>query len=86
MTSDFARQVAEIELGLREPVLRVGNLEAARDFTDVRDVGEALDRAVAYRNEERKRRGKRFRDTVRKDRRRLSKVPVWLRTTKPDQA
>ncbi len=41
MTSDFARQVAEIELGLREPVLRVGNLEAARDFTDVRDVVRA---------------------------------------------
>lgn len=34
----FARQVAEIELGLREPVLRVGNLESQRDFSDVRDV------------------------------------------------
>jgi len=36
--SDFARQVARIEAGLAPPVLRVGNLEAARDFSDVRDV------------------------------------------------
>ena len=41
MTADFSRQVAEIERGRREPVLRVGNLEAARDFTDVRDVVRA---------------------------------------------
>ncbi len=34
----FASQVAEIEAGLREPILNVGNLEPARDFTDVRDV------------------------------------------------
>jgi len=37
----FARQLAEIEAGLREPVLRVGNLEAARDFTDARDMVRA---------------------------------------------
>jgi len=36
--SDFARQVAEIERGVRPPVLRVGNLDAQRDFTDVRDM------------------------------------------------
>ena len=36
--SDFARQLARMEAGLTEPVLRVGNLEAARDFTDVRDI------------------------------------------------
>jgi len=41
--ADFARQIARIELRLDEPVLRVGNLAAARDFLDVRDV------AVAYR-------------------------------------
>jgi len=35
--SDFARQVVEIEKGLREPTISVGNLEAERDFTDVRD-------------------------------------------------
>ncbi len=36
--ADFARQIARIELRLSEPVLRVGNLAAARDFLDVRDV------------------------------------------------
>jgi GDP-4-dehydro-6-deoxy-D-mannose reductase len=39
--SSFARQIAEIEAGLRPPVLRVGNLEAVRDYTDVRDVVRA---------------------------------------------
>jgi GDP-D-mannose dehydratase len=37
----FARQIAWIEAGLQEPVLRVGNLEVQRDFTDVRDVVRA---------------------------------------------
>ena len=41
VVSDFCKQVAEIEKGLREPVLRVGNLSARRDFTDVRDVVRA---------------------------------------------
>ena len=39
--SSFARQVAEAELGLREPVLLVGNLEVERDLTDVRDMVRA---------------------------------------------
>lgn len=39
--SDFCKQVAEIEKGMREPVICVGNLEAMRDFTDVRDVVKA---------------------------------------------
>ncbi len=36
--SDFARQVARIERGAAPPLLRVGNLRSARDFSDVRDV------------------------------------------------
>ena len=39
--SSFARQIAEIERGGREPVLRVGNLDAIRDFADVRDTVRA---------------------------------------------
>jgi len=38
VASDFAKQIAEIEKGLREPIIKVGNLEAKRDFTDVRDM------------------------------------------------
>jgi GDP-4-dehydro-6-deoxy-D-mannose reductase len=41
VTSNFARQLIEIEQGRREPVLHVGNLDAVRDFTDVRDVVRA---------------------------------------------
>jgi GDP-4-dehydro-6-deoxy-D-mannose reductase len=41
VVSDFCHQVAEIERGLREPVMQVGNLAAMRDFTDVRDVVRA---------------------------------------------
>ncbi|GAC1325087.1 MAG: GDP-mannose 4,6-dehydratase [Chloroflexota bacterium] len=37
----FARQLAQIELGLREPVLRTGNLSVERDFTDARDMVRA---------------------------------------------
>lgn len=37
----FAKQIAAIEQGLREPVLMVGNLELERDFLDVRDVVSA---------------------------------------------
>jgi GDP-4-dehydro-6-deoxy-D-mannose reductase len=39
--SSFARQVAEIEAGRREPMLRVGNLDSVRDYLDVADVVEA---------------------------------------------
>jgi GDP-4-dehydro-6-deoxy-D-mannose reductase len=39
--SAFAQKIAEIEKSKREPVLPVGNLEAKRDFTDVRDVVRA---------------------------------------------
>ena len=37
----MARQIALIEKGDAEPVIRVGNLDARRDFTDVRDVVRA---------------------------------------------
>ena len=39
--SNFAKQLAEISLGKREPVIHVGNLNATRDITDVRDVVRA---------------------------------------------
>ncbi len=39
--SDFCKQIAEIERDLRKPVISVGNLDATRDFTDVRDVVRA---------------------------------------------
>jgi GDP-4-dehydro-6-deoxy-D-mannose reductase len=41
VTSSFARQIAEAEAGLREPVLYVGNLDSWRDITDVRDTVRA---------------------------------------------
>lgn len=41
VVSDFAKQIAEIKKGLREPVLHVGDVDVTRDFTDVRDVVRA---------------------------------------------
>ena len=41
VVADFCKQVAEIEAGKREPVMKVGNLSAKRDFADVRDVVRA---------------------------------------------
>ena len=41
VASSLARQIAEIEAGRREPELLVGNLEARRDMTDVRDTVRA---------------------------------------------
>src|ERR1700704_1032590 len=40
-TSSFAKQIAEIEAGLRKPVIDVGDLESKRDWTDTRDMGRA---------------------------------------------
>jgi len=38
VTSNFAKQVAEIEAGLQEPMMSVGDLTPRRDFSDVRDI------------------------------------------------
>ncbi|TGP56893.1 NAD-dependent epimerase/dehydratase family protein [bacterium M00.F.Ca.ET.159.01.1.1] len=42
----FAMQIARIEAGLAPPVIRVGNLDARRDFLDARDIAGAYARAV----------------------------------------
>lgn len=41
VTASFAKQIAWIEAGLQAPVLKVGNLDASRDFLNVHDVCEA---------------------------------------------
>ena len=47
----FAMQIARIEAGLAPPIIRVGNLDAQRDFLDVRDVARAY--ALTVQNVER---------------------------------
>jgi GDP-4-dehydro-6-deoxy-D-mannose reductase len=48
VAGSFAKQIAEIESGKREPVISVGNLDAQRDFTDVRDMVRAYVLALEY--------------------------------------
>lgn len=40
-TYSFAKQIAQIEKGKQEPVIFVGNLDAKRDYSDVRDIVDA---------------------------------------------
>lgn len=41
VASDFARQLALIEAGKQKPVMKTGNLDAVKNFTDVRDIVNA---------------------------------------------
>jgi GDP-4-dehydro-6-deoxy-D-mannose reductase len=44
--SAFAKQIAEAEAGLAEPIVRHGRLDAQRDFIDVRDMAKAYAAAL----------------------------------------
>ncbi len=46
VTSNFSKQIVEIEKGVKEAVMYVGNLNAKRDFSDVRDIVRAYWLAV----------------------------------------
>lgn len=46
VVASFAKKIVDIERGIIEPVLKVGNLAAKRDFTDVRDTMEAYVRVL----------------------------------------
>ena len=48
VTSSFARQLAQIAAGKSEPILKVGNLDAKRDFSDVRDIVSGYRKAVLH--------------------------------------
>ncbi|MDG0794526.1 GDP-mannose 4,6-dehydratase [Cohnella ginsengisoli] len=43
VASDLAKQVANIELATSDPIIKVGNLESERDFSDVRDIVAAYE-------------------------------------------
>ena len=48
--SNFAKQIAEIEINKKAPIIHVGNLETYRDFTDVRDMVRAYWLATDFCN------------------------------------
>lgn len=47
---DIARQIATIEAGAQEPIIRCGNLATERDFTDVRDIVRAYTLLIEHGN------------------------------------
>lgn len=50
VVTDFAKQIVDIEKGLRDNILYVGNLDSCRDFTDVRDIVRAYHILLTHRN------------------------------------
>ena len=52
VTASFARQIALIETGQQAPVMKVGNLEASRDFLSVDDVCDAYVKILATKEGE----------------------------------
>ncbi len=46
--SSFAKQIAEVEKGVKKPTIFVGNLNAIRDYSDVRDIVKGYELAMAH--------------------------------------
>jgi GDP-4-dehydro-6-deoxy-D-mannose reductase len=44
----IARKIAEIEKGISEPIIEIGNLNLIRDYSDVRDIVRAYELALRY--------------------------------------
>jgi len=48
--ADFAKQITKIKLGLMLPILKAGDIDTTRDFSDVRDIVSAYDRIIEFGN------------------------------------